>query len=153
MALTGFRAAEVLVGYRGETPALRRSAMKLAPFENPNGFEKQHTQPQRKQSPLLRQSAKEKITHGPSSRKETGSTLHCQSAKGKTKSLNDRSGKIQPPAPKQGGETMNKLLFGATVGMMAGMALMMSPMGKMMRKEVHMGVNKAKQMAKAMENM
>ena len=48
---------------------------------------------------------------------------------------------------------MNKLFFGATVGMMAGIALMMSPMGKMMRKEVRMGMNKAKQMSKAMENM
>lgn len=48
---------------------------------------------------------------------------------------------------------MNKLLFGAAVGMMAGAALMMSPMGKMVRKEVNMGMNKAKQMAKAMEQM
>ncbi len=46
---------------------------------------------------------------------------------------------------------MNKLLFGATMGMMAGVALMMSPMGKMVRKEVHMGMNKAKQMARTME--
>lgn len=48
---------------------------------------------------------------------------------------------------------MNKLLFGATVGMMAGVALMMSPMGKMMKKEINMGMNKAKQMAKQMEQM
>ena len=48
---------------------------------------------------------------------------------------------------------MNKLLFGATMGMMAGVALMMSPMGKMVRKEMRMGMNKAKQMAKSMENM
>lgn len=48
---------------------------------------------------------------------------------------------------------MNKVLFGATMGMMAGMALMMSPMGKMVRKEMHMGMNKAKQIAKSMEQM
>lgn len=48
---------------------------------------------------------------------------------------------------------MNKLLFGATMGMMAGVALMMSPMGKMMKKEINMGMNKAKQMAKQMEQM
>ena len=48
---------------------------------------------------------------------------------------------------------MNKLLFGATMAMMAGVALMMSPMGKMVRKEMRMGMNKAKQMAKSMENM
>ena len=48
---------------------------------------------------------------------------------------------------------MNKLLFGATMGMMAGVALMMSPMGKMVRKEMRMGMSKAKQMAKSMENM
>jgi len=35
MALTGSRAAEALVGYRGETPASRRSAKKHASFENP----------------------------------------------------------------------------------------------------------------------
>ena len=45
---------------------------------------------------------------------------------------------------------MNKLMLGAAMGMMAGVALMMSPMGKTMRKEVWMGVNKAKQMAKEM---
>ena len=48
---------------------------------------------------------------------------------------------------------MNKLLFGATMGMMAGVALMMSPMGKMMKKEINMGMNKAKQMAKQMDQM
>ena len=48
---------------------------------------------------------------------------------------------------------MNKLLFGATMGMMAGVALMMSPMGRMMRKEISMGMTKAKQVAKQMEQM
>lgn len=48
---------------------------------------------------------------------------------------------------------MNKLLFGATMGMMAGVALMMSPMGKMMKREINLGMNKAKQMAKQMEQM
>lgn len=48
---------------------------------------------------------------------------------------------------------MNKLLFGTAVGMMAGVALMMSPVGKTLRKDVQMGMNKAKQMAKQMEQM
>lgn len=48
---------------------------------------------------------------------------------------------------------MNKLLVGATMGMMMGMALMMSPMGKTLRKDVQMGMNKAKQIAGKMEQM
>ena len=48
---------------------------------------------------------------------------------------------------------MNKMLFVAAMGMMAGMALMVSPMGKMMRKEMNMGMKKAKRMAKAMDLM
>ena len=48
---------------------------------------------------------------------------------------------------------MNKMLFGAAMGMMAGVALMASPMGKMMRKEMNMGMKKAKRMAKAMDLM
>lgn len=48
---------------------------------------------------------------------------------------------------------MNKLLFGATMGMMAGMALMMSPMGKMLRKDMQMGMNKARKIAKQMGQM
>ena len=48
---------------------------------------------------------------------------------------------------------MNKMLFGAAMGMMAGVALMMSPMGKPLRKEMNMGISKAKQMMKAMERM
>ena len=42
---------------------------------------------------------------------------------------------------------MNKMLFGAAMGMMAGMALMMSPMGKTLRKDINAGMNKARQMA------
>ena len=41
---------------------------------------------------------------------------------------------------------MTKLLFGTAVGMMAGVALMMSPMGK----DVSRGVCKARKMAKKM---
>lgn len=48
---------------------------------------------------------------------------------------------------------MNKLLVGTAMGMMMGMALMMSPMGKTLRKDVQMGMNKAKQMVKGMEQM
>lgn len=48
---------------------------------------------------------------------------------------------------------MNKLLVGATMGMMMGVALMMSPMGRTVRQDVKCGVHKAKQMAKKMEEM
>lgn len=48
---------------------------------------------------------------------------------------------------------MNKLLFGASMGVMAGIALMMSPMGKTLRKDVQSGIAKAKQMASKMEQM
>ena len=48
---------------------------------------------------------------------------------------------------------MNKLLFGAAMGMMAGVALMMSPMGKTLRKDVNMGMVKARQMARKMDMM
>ena len=48
---------------------------------------------------------------------------------------------------------MNKLLFGATMGMMMGVALMMSPMGKTLRKDMQMGMNKAKALAGKMESM
>ncbi len=48
---------------------------------------------------------------------------------------------------------MNKMLFGAAMGMMAGMALMMSPVGKTLRKDMNMGMTKAKQMAHKMDMM
>ena len=48
---------------------------------------------------------------------------------------------------------MNRMMLGAAMGMMAGVALMMSPMGKTMRREVRMGMNKARQMAQKMEQM
>lgn len=48
---------------------------------------------------------------------------------------------------------MNKLLLGATMGMMAGVALMMSPMGKTLRQDLRKGMNKARQMADKMEQM
>lgn len=48
---------------------------------------------------------------------------------------------------------MNKLLFGAAMGMMAGMALMMSPVGKTLRRDMNLGVAKAKQMAHKMDMM
>ena len=41
---------------------------------------------------------------------------------------------------------MNKLLFGTAMGMMAGVALMMSPAGR----DVRRGVCKARKMAKKM---
>lgn len=48
---------------------------------------------------------------------------------------------------------MNKLLFGAAMGMMAGMALMMSPVGKTLRKDMNLGMAKAKQMAHKIDMM
>ena len=48
---------------------------------------------------------------------------------------------------------MNKMLFGAAMGMMAGMALMMSPVGKTLRKDMNLGMAKAKQMAHKMDMM
>lgn len=48
---------------------------------------------------------------------------------------------------------MNKWMIGAAMGMMAGVALMMSPMGKTLKQDVQKGMNKAKQMASQMENM
>lgn len=48
---------------------------------------------------------------------------------------------------------MNKLMIGTAMGMMAGIALMMSPMGKTLRQDVNKGMRKARQMAQQMENM
>ena len=48
---------------------------------------------------------------------------------------------------------MNKWMIGATMGVMAGIALMMSPMGKTLRQDVQKGMAKAKQMASKMEQM
>ena len=48
-------------------------------------------------------------------------------------------------------DTMFWLGMGA--GMMAGMALMMSPAGKTLRKDMNMGMTKAKEMARKMDMM
>ena len=48
---------------------------------------------------------------------------------------------------------MNKMMVGAAMGMMAGVALMMSPMGKTLRQDMRKGMAKAKQMANKMEQM
>lgn len=45
---------------------------------------------------------------------------------------------------------MNKLLFGTAMGMMAGVALMMSPMGQDIRRDMTRGMCKARKMAKKM---
>ena len=45
---------------------------------------------------------------------------------------------------------MNKLLFDTAVGMMAGVALMMSPMGREVRRDVSRGMCKARKMARKM---
>ena len=46
---------------------------------------------------------------------------------------------------------MNKLMIGTAMGFMAGVGLMMSSAGRMIRKDVQMGMSKAKQMMKSME--
>lgn len=46
---------------------------------------------------------------------------------------------------------MNKMLFGAAMGMMAGMALMMCPAGRKLGREMEQGMSKAKQMARKMD--
>jgi len=61
LPLTGSRAAEALVGYRGKAPAPRRSAKETRAFRESNGFEKQLTQPQRRHSLFFHTAAKEKI--------------------------------------------------------------------------------------------
>lgn len=46
---------------------------------------------------------------------------------------------------------MNKLMLGAAMGFMAGAGLMMTAAGRTIRKDVRMGMNKAKRMMKEME--
>lgn len=46
---------------------------------------------------------------------------------------------------------MNKLMLGSAMGFMAGVGLMMMPVGRTIRKDMHKGLNKAKQMMKSME--
>ncbi len=46
---------------------------------------------------------------------------------------------------------MNKLMIGTAMGFMAGVGLMMSSAGRMIRKDVNKGMCKAKQMMKSME--
>lgn len=48
---------------------------------------------------------------------------------------------------------MNKLLVGTAMGMMMGMALMMSSTGRKPGRDMQMGMNKAKRMVKDMEHM
>lgn len=48
---------------------------------------------------------------------------------------------------------MNKLLIGTTMGMMMGVALMMSPMGQTVRRDVKCGMRKARKMAKKLDMM
>lgn len=46
---------------------------------------------------------------------------------------------------------MNKLMLSSAMGFMAGVGLMMMPVGRTIRKDVQKGVNKARQMMKSME--
>ena len=57
----------------------------------------------------------------------------------------------QDENPTEGGGSGNKLMSGSAVGFMAGVGLMMMPVGRTIRKDVQKGMNKAKQMMKDME--
>lgn len=57
----------------------------------------------------------------------------------------------QEGSPTEGGGSVNKLMIGSAVGFMAGVGLMMMPVGRTIRKDVQKGMNKAKQMMKDME--
>ncbi len=46
---------------------------------------------------------------------------------------------------------MNKLLFGSALGMMAGIGLMMSPAARTIRKDMNMGMRKARKMIRTLE--
>lgn len=48
---------------------------------------------------------------------------------------------------------MGKLMIGSAMGLMAGIGLMMSPMGRTIRKDMNKGMGKAKKWAKMMERM
>lgn len=48
---------------------------------------------------------------------------------------------------------MGRMMIGSAMGLMAGIGLMMSPMGRTIRKDVNKGMNKAKKMAKRLEHM
>ena len=48
---------------------------------------------------------------------------------------------------------MSKLMIGSAMGLMAGIGLMMSPMGRTIRKDVNKGKSMAKRMMKMMEHM
>ncbi len=48
---------------------------------------------------------------------------------------------------------MGKLMIGSAMGLMAGIGLMMSSMGRSIRKDVNKGMVKAKRLARMMERM
>ena len=50
-----------------------------------------------------------------------------------------------------GGDIVNKLMIVSAMGFMAGVGLMMMPVGKTIRKDMQKGMNKARQMMKDME--
>lgn len=48
---------------------------------------------------------------------------------------------------------MGKWMLGSAMGLMAGIGLMMGPMGRTIRKDVRMGMSKARRMMRAMERL
>lgn len=48
---------------------------------------------------------------------------------------------------------MGKMMIGSAMGLMAGVALMMSRMGKTLRRDMNRGMSKVKRMARKLERM
>lgn len=48
---------------------------------------------------------------------------------------------------------MGRMMIGSAMGLMAGIGLMMSPMGRNIRKDVNRGMCKAKRLARRLEHM
>lgn len=46
---------------------------------------------------------------------------------------------------------MKQLMLGSAIGLMAGVGLMMGPMAKAIRRDVRMGMNKARKLMRSME--
>lgn len=48
---------------------------------------------------------------------------------------------------------MGRMMIGSAMGLMAGIGLMMSPMGRDIRRDINKGMGKAKRLAKRLEHM
>lgn len=48
---------------------------------------------------------------------------------------------------------MGRMMIGSAMGLMAGIGLMMSPMGRDIRRDINKGMGKARRLAKRLEHM